>query len=122
MCFDFGMGRRSWPRSPLLVLAVVALGPGVACTAQAPHRASHAVSPTTSVSPGQANGLATVGRLLCTSPGHGELVTPSVVTHADGVHFVVVNPTNQELLYEVNAVSSYRSESGDFVGAGERVH
>jgi len=63
-----------------------------------------------------------VGRLLCTSPGHGNVITPSVVADPDGVHFVVVNHTDQELVYDVNAVSSYRSPAGDIVEPGETAH
>jgi hypothetical protein len=44
------------------------------------------------------------------------------MTHADGVHFVVVNHTDQDLVYNVDELSAYLSATDDGVGPGATVH
>jgi hypothetical protein len=43
------------------------------------------------------------GRIICTAEAgtQGEVQTPVVRAHADGVHFVVVNPTDEQLVYTI---------------------
>src|SRR4051794_9422282 len=78
------------------VIALIA----VACTAAATS------APTTDSGGSGAPSVSDEGRILCASdPGaHGSLVTPQVQAHADGVHFVVVNQTDEDLIYDVRQV------------------
>jgi hypothetical protein len=100
----------------LLAIGLGVLAAGASCAA--------GPSPRVPIEASSSTTLVAEARIICTGDQgtHGRLLTPTVEAHADGVHFVVVNPTDQQLIYDVDQVDGLVDGSLPTIDPGQTLH